>query len=90
MDTTLLKHEQRLLADFQRRPPGMNPVSFCTGLAGGAAALWFAPEQWSIILLGILSGALIGVWAEKRHLNEMRVIVNKLAASNTPVHTEEP
>lgn len=83
----LSTHEERLLADFLTRARGMSTLNLGAGLVACGAAFAIGAPQWTIALLAALGGALIGVSLEKRYLQEMRGVIEKLAS---PAQTGAP
>jgi hypothetical protein len=73
-------HEKRLLHDFLcRRPKYLTTVNALIGVTAIAFLTWLfpVPDTFTQVAVAGLSGALIGVYFEQRHIGELRAIFKK-------------
>lgn len=72
--------EKRLLTDFlHRRPAYLGPVNALIGAAAIVLLTWLFPDSFTPVAVAALSGALIGVYFEQRHIGELRTIFKKVS-----------
>ncbi|WP_028311125.1 hypothetical protein [Derxia gummosa] len=72
--------ERKLLRDFMR-PGARGHLRGAVAVAFIAllALFWLRPDEWVLISCAGLSGLLIGMSAEGRHLRRLRLVIAKLA-----------
>lgn len=78
LDAQFSDHEKRLLHDFlYRRPKYLTTVNAVIGAAAIGLLTWLFPDAFTPVAVAALSGALIGVYFEQRHIGELRAIFKK-------------
>jgi hypothetical protein len=85
-DVAFTAQEKRLLHDFlYRRPKYLSQLNALIGVLAITILAWLFPNSFMQVGVATLSGTLIGVYFEQRHISELRAIIKKLFSNSLSI-----